>query len=164
MTTQVPSSSADVKTDMLSPKGQSKKRNPKQAVVDVVDASKPVSRKLRQARFNTFHPADFLDLKKVWHYKSSQQRNIQRMRNKFDILSQDPLMQQDADKINGNIKRTERNLDKLNENMHDVIGRLQLIAALSKNDKVDFDEQSSAGLSQIASQLTNSFQTPASNK
>jgi hypothetical protein len=168
------------KADMLSSKKQKKSKQVDVGSVASVQSSQSSQpsqpsasgvKKLRQARFNSNVPSDFLDLKKVWTYRSSQQRSMKKMRNKlesFESMARDGQMDEaiklQAAKIKENISRCEYNLEKLRDNAHDVVHRLQLLSDLSKCANVSFDAPTNDILSKVATTLISSFEKPVRNE
>ena len=123
---------------------------------DVVASSPAVAKKAaRRPRFNPSSPGDFFDLRKMWAFRTSQQRSLRKMQKKSaGVLDDDVRV-----KVQENISRNERNLQQLDGNLREVLGRVSLLCELSKAG-VSLDASSVHAMSEVANALASSFKAP----
>ena len=110
----------------------------------------------RRPRFNPSNPGDFFDLRKMWAFRTSQQRSLRKMQKK----NAGALDDETRVKVQENISRNERNLQQLDVNLREVLGRTSLLCELSKAG-VSLDASSVQAMSEVANALASSFKVSA---
>ena len=116
----------------------------------------PSAKTARRPRFNPCKPGDFMNLCNVWAYRSSQKRSLRKMQKKLAGELDDAARV----KVQENISRNDRNLQQLDDNLREVLGRVSLLCDLSKAG-VSLDASSVNAMSEVANALASSFKAPA---
>jgi hypothetical protein len=111
---------------------------------------------VRRPRFNPCKPVDFMNLCNVWAYRNSQKRSLRKMQKKSAGVLDDEARV----KVQENISRNERNLQQLDDNLREALGRVSLLCDLSKAG-VSLDASSANAMSDVANALASSFKEPA---
>jgi methanogenic corrinoid protein MtbC1 len=97
-----------------------------------------------------------MNLCNVWAYRNSQKRSLRKMQKKSAGVLDDEARV----KVQENISRNERNLQQLDDNLREALGRVSLLCDLSKAG-VSLDASSANAMSDVANALASSFKEPA---